>query len=84
MGKILKEMNEKLNVKDISYTFLYVFSYITEFVHKFLLKNKEPIFTRYSLGLLTFNQTLNIEKAKRELGYTPIKTIEECIKEYSN
>lgn len=32
---------------------------------------KEPALTRYSAGVLAFSQTLNIEAACQELGYTP-------------
>ena len=31
----------------------------------------EPIFTRYTMGLLSFSQTLNIDSARTELGYRP-------------
>ena len=54
-----------------------------EFLYKFI-PNKEPVFTRYSLGLLSFNQTLDISKAKNDLGYEPIISIEEGLKECLN
>lgn len=31
----------------------------------------EPIFTRYSVGVLAWSQTLDLTRARRELGYTP-------------
>ncbi|MDR2219953.1 MAG: NAD-dependent epimerase/dehydratase family protein [Methylobacillus sp.] len=36
------------------------------------LTGKEPPFTRYSMGALNYDMTLDISKARRELGYQPI------------
>jgi nucleoside-diphosphate-sugar epimerase len=36
-----------------------------------LFNRSEPILTRYTLGLLAFSQTLDIRKARSELGYHP-------------
>ena len=43
---------------------------------KFPLKG-EPLLTRYSVCTLAFTRTLNVEKAKRELGYRPKFTMQE-------
>lgn len=37
-----------------------------------VLGNSEPAFTRYSIGALHYDMTLDIEKARRVLGYRPI------------
>jgi nucleoside-diphosphate-sugar epimerase len=39
----------------------------------------EPPFTRYSIGALNFDMTLDIEKAKRLLGYRPVVSIADGI-----
>jgi nucleoside-diphosphate-sugar epimerase len=43
---------------------------------------KEPPMTRYSIGILAFSQTLCLDKARNELGYTPIFSINEGIERY--
>ena len=46
-------------------------------MHKLFFKNKEPVLTRYTCNLFSKSQTLNIQKAKKLLGYSPkIKTME--------
>lgn len=47
-----------------------------------LLNNGEPVYTKYSIGLVATSQTLNIEKAKRILGYQPKYSLDFAIKEY--
>jgi nucleoside-diphosphate-sugar epimerase len=48
-----------------------------------LLSRSEPILTRYTLGLLTFSQTLAIDAAITDLGYQPQVTIDEGIAQFS-
>jgi nucleoside-diphosphate-sugar epimerase len=40
---------------------------------------REPLLTRYSLGVLARTQTYNIAAARRDLGYAPIVSVEEGI-----
>jgi nucleoside-diphosphate-sugar epimerase len=47
-----------------------------------LLGSGEPLYTRYSVGLISKSQTLNIDKAKSVLGYQPKYSIEHAIQEY--
>lgn len=49
-----------------------------------LLSLKEPILTRYGVGLLAKSQTLDISKAKKRLGYHPVISIEEGLADYAN
>ncbi len=44
--------------------------------------NKEPILTRYGIGILSNNFTLNIDKARVKLGYEPIMKTMEGIEEF--
>lgn len=43
---------------------------------------KEPPLTRYTAGLLAYSQTMNINKAKEQLGYEPIYSVEQGIDRY--
>lgn len=44
---------------------------------------KEPALTRYTVCTLGYSQTLNIEKARRNIGYAPKVTLDETIKKYA-
>ena len=53
-----------------------------EIIYKFFRIKKEPPITKYTLYLMRYSQTLNIDKAKRELGYHPKISILEGVKKY--
>ncbi len=42
-----------------------------ELGHRALNLSQEPLLTRYTVGVLGYDQTLNIQKARTELGYRP-------------
>ena len=83
LENVISQKGEKFNSKYIPYKLIFILVSIMELVYK-LIPNKEPVFTRYSLGLLSFNQTLDISKAKNELGYKPIISMAEGLKECLN
>ena len=43
----------------------------------------EPVVTKYSIGVISNSQTLDISKAKELLGYEPIYTIDEGVAKYA-
>ena len=43
------------------------------------ITGREPLLTRYSVGVLARTQTYNIAAARRDLGYAPIVSVEEGI-----
>jgi nucleoside-diphosphate-sugar epimerase len=49
-----------------------------------LTTGKEPLVTRYGVGLLAKSQTLNIDKSKQLLGYKPQTRLEEGIRRYAD
>jgi nucleoside-diphosphate-sugar epimerase len=51
---------------------------------RWLSEKKEPPLTKYGVGILHHNFTLNIEKAKSKLGYQPVMSTLEGINEYIN
>lgn len=55
---------------------------LLEKFYKFFNIGKEPPLTKYTLYLMRYSQTLNIDKAKRELGYYPKLSILEGVKKY--
>ena len=44
------------------------------------LRGREPTLTRYGVGSLAFDLTLDIGRAKRELGYRPVVPLDEAIR----
>lgn len=85
LEKLITSLGYEFNCKRMPYIFALTIAKILESVYKFNSK-KEPVFTRYSVGLLSFGQTLDITKAKKELGYEPVVTmqqgLDEVIKDY--
>lgn len=61
---------------------LYNIAWLIEKVYYTFHFKKEPPITPYTVCTLAYSQTLNIEKAKRLLGYKPIITIDEGIEQY--
>lgn len=81
LAVLLEMLSQKLGYpfkyKPISYHIAYWVAAAMEAGSNILLFGKEPILTRYTVGLLAFNQTLDITAAKLELGYQPKISIEE-------
>lgn len=53
-----------------------------EVAHRIANPDKEPILTEYGVGLLSCTCTLNIERAQKELGYSPQISTEEGIQRF--
>ena len=69
--EIFKSIGIKRTQKKISFFKAYFFAYILEFLYRVFKLKGEPILTRYTVGLLAKTQTLDITKAKMDLGYIP-------------
>ena len=62
---------------------LYGVATLSERVYHLFRLDGEPPFTRYTICTLGYSQTLNIEKAERELGYRPIVSLRAGIRKYA-
>ncbi|MEA5573718.1 NAD-dependent epimerase/dehydratase family protein [Calothrix sp. UHCC 0171] len=84
---LLNILSEKLEssfkFKAISYPVALGIASLMETVSKHILFGREPILTRYTVGVLACSQTLDITAAKIELGYQPQVTIEEGLSMFS-
>jgi nucleoside-diphosphate-sugar epimerase len=84
---LLKLLSQKLGynlkLKSIPYPIAYGLAAIMEATSNTILFGKEPILTRYTVGVLSFSQTLDITAAKTELGYQPQITIEDGLSIFS-
>jgi nucleoside-diphosphate-sugar epimerase len=53
-----------------------------ELVHTGLGLRREPLLTRYTVGLLAADTTLDIGAARRDLGYEPLIPVEEGVRRF--
>lgn len=78
---VMKTVGRDVKYKEINYKILITLAKILEFVSK-ITKGKEPIITQYGVGLIAYDQTLDLSRAKEILGYEAIYTIEEGLMRY--
>ena len=84
INQILKKIGYAPIAKKIPYWLLMTVATLMEFTAKYFRGNKEPILTRYSVGVLAHSFTLNINKAKIKLHYKPRQTVQEAMNEFAN
>ncbi len=82
ISKVFKAMHKPVLFKHIPYYALKPLVFILEKIYRVLWVSTEPRLTRYTLAVLTKEQTLSIEKAKRDLNYLPMISIDEGIQRY--
>ena len=81
---LFNRLSMPLNFKKIPKPLASLIAASSEVLHRFFLKNTEPKLTRYTVGVLSQGQTLDITKAKNELNYNPLISIEEGISRFIN
>lgn len=79
---LFTELSIPLRTRSIPYPLANAYAFLAEI--KGRVTGKEPLLTRYGLGVMAYSQTLSIEKAKQELNYNPIISINEGIKQYAD
>ncbi|MGX7420256.1 NAD-dependent epimerase/dehydratase family protein [Carnobacterium gallinarum] len=83
LDQMLAEIGTPARYIRLNYSFMLLVASSLEASYDFFNSGKEPIFTKYTLFLLKYSQTLSIEKAKNELGYYPKLSLDEGIKKYA-
>jgi nucleoside-diphosphate-sugar epimerase len=83
LSKILKSVNLKPKKLYLNFNFMVFLSNTIELFFKIFKLKKEPIITKYGIGVISLSQTLDIDNAKKILGYKPIYSIREGIDRYS-
>lgn len=81
IASTLKQLNLSLPKKKIPFFIIKNIAGIMEFFAR-TFQLKEPVLTRYSVGTLAMNFTMDITKAKHKLNYKPIMTTEEAVEEF--
>lgn len=78
-------LQRPLKVNYLPYSLVKIVAGCLEAIYRLpLLGSKEPPITAYSAGVLALGQTLNIDAAKRDLGYRPIYSLAEGIERFAN
>ncbi|ANY71083.1 3-beta hydroxysteroid dehydrogenase [Paenibacillus sp. BIHB 4019] len=83
MARLFDMLNKPIRTKKIAYPAAYSAASLLELAAKLPGLAKEPLLTRYTVGILAFSQTLSIEKAQRELGYRPLVSVEEGLRRFA-
>ncbi len=81
INRVLEKLGLILPEKRIPYKVAKIVAYLMEKKAQ-LFQEDEPVLTRYSVGTLAMNFTMDITKAKKLLGYQPLTTIEESLNEF--
>ncbi|WP_312115682.1 NAD-dependent epimerase/dehydratase family protein [Brevibacillus reuszeri] len=84
LTEVFKRLEMPLRAKELPYWQAYSAAWILESVSRTLLNYREPILTRYSVGVLAKSQTLDITKAREALGYSPRVSIAEGIEAFTD
>ncbi|WCN39147.1 NAD-dependent epimerase/dehydratase family protein [Aneurinibacillus uraniidurans] len=74
---LFARLEQPFRQKHLSFTAAYRLAWLMEMASRTVLFGREPILTRYSVGVLAKSQTLDISRARVELGYEPRVSIEE-------
>ena len=83
LDMLFNELGEKANYRKMNINLMYFVASVIEAFYKLFRIYKEPMITKYTIATLGYSQSLNIEKAKKDLGYSPKITLEEGIKKYA-
>jgi len=79
-------MLEKLGypkiTKKIPVSILYKIAYLMELKSKYITTKREPVLTRYSVGILANSVWFDISKAKNKLRYIPKQSTQEAMDEF--
>ncbi|WP_223067237.1 NAD-dependent epimerase/dehydratase family protein [Paenibacillus caui] len=81
--RVFRQLNLDFRPRMISFDTAYRVASMMELMSKTILFGKEPILTKYSVGVLAKSQTLSIKAAQEELGYQPRISIEQGIEQFA-
>jgi len=79
---VMKTLGKEVKYMRVGYTTMMGVATVLEFVAKMGL-SKEPMITKYGVGLIAHDQTLDLQRAKDILGYSPQYSIKEGLERYA-
>jgi nucleoside-diphosphate-sugar epimerase len=83
LAKLFIKLDEPCHLRPISRPTANRIAILLESIANTLLWGREPILTRYTVGLLAYSQTLDITPAKTELGYQPRVSIDDGLNAFA-
>jgi nucleoside-diphosphate-sugar epimerase len=83
LAKLFAKLDKPCHLRPISRRTATAMATLMESIANTLLWGREPIFTRYTVGLLAYTQTLDITAAKTELGYQPRISIDDGLERFA-
>jgi nucleoside-diphosphate-sugar epimerase len=83
LAKLFAKLDTPCHLRPISRRTATVMATLLESIANTLLWGREPILTRYTVGLLAYSQTLDITAAKTELGYQPRVSIDDGLEHFA-
>lgn len=83
LEKLFQYCELPFNAKPMSYQKAYWIAGMLEWVSNIILFGKEPLLTRYTVGVLAKSQVLDITMARELLGYCPVISLEEGLQRYA-
>lgn len=81
---VFQKLDMSFHFKKVPYGVAFQLAGFLEWVSRNFQKGKEPILTKYTVSVISKTQTLNIEKARNELGYQPRVSVSEGIDYFAN
>ncbi len=82
LEKFLHAIGEQPHYLKLPFWLIYGIAFLLEIYYKITKRSGEPALTRYTVCTLAFSQTLDISRAREQLGYEPVVTISEGIQKY--
>ncbi|MBA4493398.1 NAD-dependent epimerase/dehydratase family protein [Paenactinomyces guangxiensis] len=82
LEKLFQQLGQPLHSRNFSFTTAYSLAGMMELFSNTIRRGKEPVLTRYTVGVLGKSQTLDISKAQTELGYQPQISIDEGLERF--
>jgi nucleoside-diphosphate-sugar epimerase len=80
---LLDLLDIPLRARRLPYAAAYGAAGLMEAAHRLLKRRGEPVLTRYSVGVLSRSQTLDITEARERLGYAPRVSMQEGMQAFA-
>lgn len=78
--KLMRRLNVDFRWRPLSFSTAYKIGHALEWWSA-AISGREPLLTRYTACTLGLSRTLNIERARTEIGYRPIYTLDQAFEE---
>lgn len=82
LEKLFARLEMPYRPRPVPYAIAYGLAGAMELVSATLLGGREPLLTRYSVGVLAKSQTLDISEARQWLGYVPRVSVDEGLEAF--